>query len=635
MPSSSLEGHELRKHTYECLYCDCYVVTSSIEEHTSEEHSDLGQELRKIRKESVEIGRRQCLEELFVNCTDCKVKLLKTSLDEHQEKVHPPPKPLHLPFEHVIRSPLIRDVTNLYQHERTADVFFIFEDQLHVAAHKCILASDSVVFFRMFYGELKETGDIRIVDASRDGFVIFLESFYKSHMEITEENVAEIMYLGNKYDAKKCTKACDNFLTLVLRTENVLTILELSLKYNSEPLRQQCVKEIEKTGRVIIQMDSFYRSNRDVLKQILSTDFQGRNELTLFEACVAWAKQSCQRENIDSIESSQLRLQLGDCFDFIRLYSMSPLQFVQFSSSFADILTKSELKEISKAIAAQYSDSSDTPNSIIPDVVKTTPCYSSTRIEGPLVEIENLFGNEQTTDVFFIFEADFEEPKRIPAHKCILTRSSTKFDEMFYGPEKDNTRDIHVRQGCAEYFSVFLQSFYEKPMSLSMANVAEVMYFGEKYDAEICLSDCEKYLLSNLTDNNILLAFELSHLHRRATLYKACVQEIKNNYEFLLETKNFLECTRETVKYIVMIDFEARNSFFIFEACMKWAKHVCETSNLNASSENLLKMLGDIFDVIRFSSMTVTEFIKCQIDYDGIFSTDQLKDIFKAIGDSK
>jgi len=86
-----------------------------------------------------------------------------------------------------------------------------------------------------------------------------------------------------------------------------------------------------------------------------------------------------------------------------------------------------------------------------------------------------------------------------------------------------------------------------------------------------------------------------------------------------------------------MIDFEDRNHFFIFEACLKWAKHTCESeiSKINSSEENLLDVLGDIFDLIRFTSMTTTEFIKCQINYGAMFNADRLKEILNVAGESE
>lgn len=326
---------------------------------------------------------------------------------------------------------------------------------------------------------------------------------------------------------------------------------------------------------------------------------------------------------------------MGDCFNLIRFDSMTPLEFVQLQSSFADIFTKDELKEIAKAIATQRVNRPETSSSsMVHDVVDSVSKYSFTEIYNSFAEIESLFGNQETADVFFVFKIGYDEPKCNPAHKCILAFSSTKFDELFFGPDIEN-RDIPVRQCFADEFSVFLHSFYGKAMPLTMANVSQVMYFADEYNAQNCLSACEDFLESHLLDENIFLVLELSYSYRQPKLYESCVKMIMKNYQFLLETNGFLNCSRDTIKKIVMIYFEVRIDFTIFEACIKWAKHACEIANINASTENLNETLGDIFGLIRFTSMTTTEFMKCQINYGAMFNVDRLKYILKGFGDSE
>lgn len=61
----------------------------------------------------------------------------------------------------------------LYLISENADVVFIVENK-HIPAHKIILAAASDVFKAMFYGSLKEQGDIRIVGATVSAFKEFL-----------------------------------------------------------------------------------------------------------------------------------------------------------------------------------------------------------------------------------------------------------------------------------------------------------------------------------------------------------------------------------------------------------------------------------------------------------------------------
>lgn len=92
----------------------------------------------------------------------------------------------------------LESVAALYHDSKTADVHFTFESssndgiETRITAHKSLLAATSDVFGAMLYGELKETGDIPVIDASDAAFKEFLQYFYQRKVKLTAENVAEV-----------------------------------------------------------------------------------------------------------------------------------------------------------------------------------------------------------------------------------------------------------------------------------------------------------------------------------------------------------------------------------------------------------------------------------------------------------
>lgn len=110
----------------------------------------------------------------------------------------------------------IKDMKKQY-----ADVKFRFNCGDELSAHKSVLAASSPVFNRMFNGELKEKGDVDIKDASASGFKEFLNFFYGVPMQLTIENVAEVLKLADKYDVEDCFPICIDFLKRNLDTDIV------------------------------------------------------------------------------------------------------------------------------------------------------------------------------------------------------------------------------------------------------------------------------------------------------------------------------------------------------------------------------------------------------------------------------
>lgn len=97
-----------------------------------------------------------------------------------------------------------------------------------VPAHKAILAGSSNVFHAMFYGSMRETGDVHISDASEAEFKEFLQYFYLAEVTLTETNVANVWYLGEKYNVERCIANCMQYLKHSLDDENVCSQLQIS-----------------------------------------------------------------------------------------------------------------------------------------------------------------------------------------------------------------------------------------------------------------------------------------------------------------------------------------------------------------------------------------------------------------------
>lgn len=148
----------------------------------------------------------------------------------------------------------------------SADVVFLFEtstserDKMitRVAAHKAILAGNSDVFYSMFFGTLKETGDIRIQDSSGVAFKEFLQYFYFIKVNLTESNVVEVLYLAEKYNVQNCINDCSKFLMNSINDENACLRLELAILFNQH--------EIILNSTAIFKSESFVHCDEMTLK---------------------------------------------------------------------------------------------------------------------------------------------------------------------------------------------------------------------------------------------------------------------------------------------------------------------------------------------------------------------------------
>lgn len=235
------------------------------------------------------------------------------------------------------------NTAELYLSTKFADVYFSFDSDegaamTRVPAHKNLLAMASDVFERMFYGALKETGDIRVIDASDAAFTEFLQFFYRSCIELTEANIGAVMYLGHKYNVEKCIDGCVEILKNNLTNENVCTALLLAILF--EPIEQNvlkraCEKRILLNTAAVFQTTGFLESDSGVLAYILKMNLLSCSEVDVFEACITWV-QSKSKQN--TLSKAMVQQYLGDLYYEIRFASMTMPEFCALDAKYSAVL---------------------------------------------------------------------------------------------------------------------------------------------------------------------------------------------------------------------------------------------------------------------------------------------------------
>lgn len=238
----------------------------------------------------------------------------------------------------------------LYLNEEFADVNFVFKDEgkiVKVPANKAILAALSPVFRAMFFGPIKETGDVKIVDATADGFKDFLQFFYLDQVLLTIEKIDEVVVqLADKYDMIQYINNCIKLLAQNLTPRNVCFAYQLSISTNNVNLRNLCEEKISIYTSSVFASDSFVRCNQTVLKHILEMEFLQCDESNVFHACLDWAKFACKRNNLDENQGENKREMLGECLYLIRFNAMKTEEFAHYAQMHETLFTPEELVEI-------------------------------------------------------------------------------------------------------------------------------------------------------------------------------------------------------------------------------------------------------------------------------------------------
>lgn len=216
-----------------------------------------------------------------------------------------------------------------------------------IPAHKLVLANGSDVFTAMLFGELKETGDIKVIDASADAFKEFLQFFYSSRVCLTADNVAEVMNLGHKYNVSKCVDICVEFLKDTITVENVCTGLDLAILYDRKDLQMFYEAFFVMHAKTIFQTKPFLYCDKALLTHILEMDAWPGSTTMIFNACMAWIKARAQQ---DVITKELIHEHLDDLFYKIEFGKMTMAEFAGIVHANGSIFTADEYQEIIETI---------------------------------------------------------------------------------------------------------------------------------------------------------------------------------------------------------------------------------------------------------------------------------------------
>lgn len=237
----------------------------------------------------------------------------------------------------------------LYLKSDSADVWFKFADE-RIPAHKLILTTMSPWMNAMFFGSLPEGNEVNMTNSklSADSFKEFLQFFYMDveSVTLTMVNIEGVLDLAKQSLTEHIFNKCENFLIKTVTSDTMCFGYQLALRYGANKLKALCEDEICVNAEKILRSSSFFDFPYEFLQNILQCDALACEEKYVFDACMAWAKAACKRNNEDTTEAPNLRAHLKDSIYQIRFKSMTKEEIAECIGSYLGLFSADELEEI-------------------------------------------------------------------------------------------------------------------------------------------------------------------------------------------------------------------------------------------------------------------------------------------------
>merc|ERR1711915_261819 len=177
----------------------------------------------------------------------------------------------------------------MQENKNMSDIKFTFPEEdssvdSSINAQKLVLACGSEVFKIQFYGSFKNEDTIKVTDASREAFKIFLDILYNKQMDFDSlkfELLAELFYLAEKYQMEDLKQVITlNIKGRKINPFNILTAINVAEEHRhmeefSNAIQSICASFVLekpfKTLEIISKVDpTTENENLSLLSRMLS-----------------------------------------------------------------------------------------------------------------------------------------------------------------------------------------------------------------------------------------------------------------------------------------------------------------------------------------------------------------------------
>lgn len=211
----------------------------------------------------------------------------------------------------LFQSTLLQDgLKELLNENKFVDCILKIGDR-SLPCHRLILAACSPYFRELYFSEDGKEMDKEVVMENLDPAVMemIVHYLYSAEIDITDDNVQEILAVANRFQIPSVFTVCVNYLQKKLSLNNCLALFRLALALSCPRLAVAARTYIADRFEIVAKQEEFLDLASHELFAIIGGDsLNVEKEEVVFESLMRWIRKD--KEN--RVKS------LGEAFDFIR-----------------------------------------------------------------------------------------------------------------------------------------------------------------------------------------------------------------------------------------------------------------------------------------------------------------------------
>lgn len=227
--------------------------------------------------------------------------------------------------------------------------------------------------------------------------------------------------------------------------------------------------------------------------------------------------------------------------------------------------------------------------------------------------------NESFSDIVFIIGE-----KKIFANKSVLSEGSEVFHKQFYGSVPQTDKEIIVLDINEECFREVLRFLYTSQAEITGTNVNGILLAADKYMIKELMNQCFNYMEANLSTRTVFKVIETSKLVINSDeIMESCLDFIEEKTNQFFENEEFKNLTKNDLKVILRKSRLNLKEINLFDGVLKWSEYQCEIGDIEKTNLNIRIVLDDLFYLLRFPTMALTDYSKC-ISKEDLFTANEI-----------
>ncbi|XP_066925487.1 kelch-like protein 18 [Clytia hemisphaerica] len=179
------------------------------------------------------------------------------------------------------------------------------------SAHRTVLAAASPYFKALFASTLTNSSDsdckpVVLTDIDSDCMGNLLNYIYTGDIELTQENIKDVISAANYMLITSLKERCTKFLRKILTPKNCLCIENTASQYNCDLLKSTATNFIRENFTTIAETNEFLEMDAERLSDLVSSDdTKIDREEQIYEAIMRWVKREpdSRREHFKELVS--------------------------------------------------------------------------------------------------------------------------------------------------------------------------------------------------------------------------------------------------------------------------------------------------------------------------------------------